>query len=67
MAVNYALHEIELKNRPDLLLMGSQSHTVPLSMGNLGFYPVYQHGFILAGDPDAFILCIGPDDDITYI
>ena len=67
MAVNYALHEIELKNRPDLLLMGSQSHTVPLSMGNLGFYPVYQHGFILAGDPDAFILCVGPDDDITYI
>ena len=28
---------------------------------------MYQHGFILAGDPDAFILCVGPDDDITYI
>lgn len=66
-ASNNFLHEIEVEEKPDLLLMGSQSNNIPLSMGNLGFYPLFQHAFILSSDPDAFILCFGPDDDIDYL
>lgn len=64
--VNMLMWNIAQKN-PDIILIGSQSQTVPYSTGNIGLYPVAQHEFLLGTEPDACIICINPFDDITYI
>ncbi|MED3798672.1 S8 family serine peptidase [Lysinibacillus capsici] len=64
--LNDMLYTISNKN-PDIILVGSQSQTVPFSTGNIGFYPISQHEFLLGTEPDGIVLCINPNDDIEYI
>lgn len=64
--INRLMHEIDEKKH-DLILVGSQSQTIPYNMGNTGFYPLAQHEFLLGTEPDAVILCINPFDEISYI
>ncbi|MGQ8872608.1 S8 family serine peptidase [Paenibacillus sp. TSA_86.1] len=64
--VNELMYNIS-RNDPDIILVGSQSQTVPYSAGNIGFYPNHQHDFLLGSEPDAIILCVNPNDDLTYI
>lgn len=64
--LNRLMHEIDKKNY-DLIIVGSQSQTVPYNTGNVGHYPIYQQDFLLGTEPDAVILCINPFDEIHYI
>ena len=64
--INRYMHEIDNKNY-DLIIVGSQSQTIPYNNGNVGHYPIAQHEFFIATNPDAVILCINPFDDILYV
>lgn len=64
--INELMHKIELTN-PDVIIVGSQSQSIALSPGNIGFYPMAQYELLLGSWPDIIILCINPDDEIKYI
>lgn len=63
---NDFLGRIEDKS-PEIILIGTQSHSLHPSTGNVAFYPIYNHEILLAADPDAIILCVNMTDDIDYI
>lgn len=65
-AVNMLMGRIEDKS-PELILYGLQSHILPMAMGNIGFYPMYDQMILLASEPDAIILCVNLSDDLAYI
>ena len=64
--INAYLWDI-VQGHPDVILVGSQSHTIPHNTGNLGLYPVAQHEFLLGTEPDACILCVNPYDEQDYV
>jgi len=64
--LNVMMGSIEDKN-PDIIIVGSQSGTVPYSTFNLTYYTTPQIEFLLGTQPDAIILCINSNDDIQYI
>ncbi|WP_121640823.1 DUF1611 domain-containing protein [Virgibacillus sp. Bac330] len=51
----------------EIILIGTQSQTVPYSFGNLGFYPIAPIPVLLASEPDAAVLCVNPEDEFEYI
>jgi len=55
------------RNLCDIIVIGSQSGTVPYSFENLSQFPIYQRDFLLGTQPDYIILCINPHDPIEYI
>ena len=60
----------ELLNRisnNDLIIVGTQSQIIPLTFGNLGFYPFVQEHLLVAAEPDCVILCINMYDEFSYI
>ncbi|MDR2045275.1 MAG: DUF1611 domain-containing protein [Clostridium sp.] len=63
---NSELARIEQTN-PDIILIGGQSHLVPLTTGNLGHYNLDNTSLILGSEPDVFVLCVNYNDDIKYI
>ncbi len=65
--VNMMINDIEDNYKPDIILVGSQSQSIPYSTGNLGFYPLDQHALLLGAEPDAVVLCVNPDDEYDYI
>lgn len=65
-ALNYMMSNIEDKN-PDIIIVGSQSQTIPQQTGNLSLYVLQQHEFILATEPDAVLLCVNIYDEDNYI
>lgn len=64
--INYLMGKIEDSN-PDLIIVGSQSQTIPLNTGNVGLYTIYNQDIMLACEPDICILCINYNDEIEYI
>lgn len=64
--VNRLIASIEDKN-PEIIIVGSQSQSVPFITGSLKYYPVSQHEFLLGTMPDCCVLCINISDDIDYI
>lgn len=64
--LNSLIHNIARKQK-DLILLGSQSHTVPVAYSNIGMLPLYQQDILFAAPPDACILCVNFYDDISYI
>lgn len=64
--VNFLMHQIELL-RPDIIIAGSQSQTIPTGNGSLGYFPIAQHDFLLGVYADGYILCVNITDDIDYI
>ncbi len=64
--INSLMGKIENRN-PDLIIVGSQSQTVPITDGWIGFYPIKQHEFLLGCVPDCYILCVNVNDDLNYI
>ena len=64
--INRYMHEIDLKNN-DIIIVGSQSQTIPYNSGHVGHYPLAQHELLIGTLPDAIILCINPYDEIDYI
>ena len=51
----------------DIILVGSQSGTVPYEMNNTKSINFAQYDFLLGVQPDAVILCVNPYDEIDYI
>lgn len=66
MIVNDIMHKIDRQGH-DLILLGSQSHTVPLGYSNIGMLPLDQQNLLLAAQPDACVLCVNYADDTEYI
>lgn len=64
--VNKMMGNIEDKY-PDIIIVGSQSQTIPQHTGNLSLYMLEQHAFLLATEPDAVVLCVNMFDSIKYI
>lgn len=64
--INNLMHSIDNKN-VDLIIVGLQSQTIPLSYGNTFMYPIQQSEIVLGALPDAFILCTNIYDDLEYI
>lgn len=63
--LNHAMHDIS--EDKDLLIVGSQSGTVPYSCDNTAYFCFPQQEFLLGTQPDAVILCINPYDEQDYI
>ena len=51
----------------EIIIVGSQSNSVPYNFMNTSSFPLKQHSFLLGIQPDAIILCVNPHDDIKYI
>lgn len=51
----------------EILIVGTQSQTIPYGYGNIDFYNFGQLSILCATNPDSFILCVNPSDDINYI
>lgn len=64
--VNQMMGRIEDKD-PDLIIVGSQSQSVPFTDGSIKYLPLAQHEFLLATAPDVYILCINLSDNLDYI
>lgn len=65
-AINRLMHRVSIK-QPDIIIVGSQSHTIPLGYNSMDSLPVFQQDLLLGTLPDACLLCINYDDDISYI
>lgn len=65
--LNGLINDISVNNDADIILVGSQSGTIPYDYGNIGFYNICQYDFLQGTLPDAIILCINPYDDIEYV
>lgn len=65
-AVNQLMSHIEKKN-PDIILFGSQSHTVVFVPGGPAYYPVCQQELLMGCQADAYILVVCVDNPIPYI
>lgn len=64
--VNCLLHKID-EDKPDLILIGSQSGTTPMAYNNIAQIPMQQCAFLVGGNPDAMILNVNFDDKLDYI
>ncbi len=51
----------------DIIIVGSQSGTVPYDTTNIEQFPLSQISFLYATQPDAVIVCINPYDSFEYI
>lgn len=64
--LNSALHDIECKNK-DIVIVGSQSGTIPFSLSapyNISFE---QNELIFGTNPCVYVLCVNIWDEIDYI
>jgi hypothetical protein len=64
--LNQMVHDIEMRGA-DICLVGTQSASVPYSSYNLSTIPLHQIEYLFGTNPDAFVLCVNPHDDIDYI
>lgn len=64
--LNSIINDLCLKNK-DIILVGSQSGTVPYDTGNIVQYTLPQLSFLMGTQPDCVVLCVNPFDDIEYI
>lgn len=65
-AVNQIMSRIEEKD-PDIILFGSQSHTVIFVPGGPSYYPVSQQELLMGCQADAYILVVCIDNPLSYI
>lgn len=64
--LNAAMHDISTRNK-DIIIVGSQSGTIPYDYGNISQFPVYQYSFLLGTLPDCIVLCVNLFDSFEYI
>ena len=64
--LNYIINDLCIKEK-DIILVGSQSGTVPYDTGNIVQYTVPQYNFLMGTQPDCVVLCVNPFDGIEYI
>lgn len=63
--LNYKMNEISKEN--EIIIVGSQSGTVPYEYKNTFYYTYKQLNFLMATNPDAVVLCINSYDEMNYI
>ena len=64
--LNYIINDLCIKNK-DIILVGSQSGTIPYDIGNLAQFNISQYNFLIGTQPDAVVLCVNPYDNFDYI
>lgn len=64
--LNELLHNIDLK-RKDIIITGGQSGIVPYDYGNMSRVLTGQTSFMFGTHPDAAIVCVCYDDELSYI
>ena len=64
--LNAAMHDISTRKK-DIIIVGSQSGTIPYDYGNISQFPVYQYSFLLGTLPDCIVLCVNLFDSFEYI
>lgn len=64
--LNEAIYELE-KDDCEMIIVGSQSGTVPHQLRNLNMLPFKQYLFLLGTQPDSIILCVNCFDSEEYI
>jgi hypothetical protein len=64
---NNMIGMLEESTETDIIIVGSQSGTIPQSFGNLGHIPIQQLSFLLGSNPDSILLCVNYDDDLEYV
>lgn len=64
--VNELVYRSEF-NECEILIVGSQSGTVPNQLKNLCMIPLEQYCFLLGSQPDSIILCVNAHDTVEYI
>lgn len=63
--LNSIVHKLCKNN--DLIIVGSQSGTLPYDVGNLAQFTISQMNFLLGTQPDAVILCVNAFDEYEYV
>lgn len=63
----YLNHEIGKLQDVDIVIVGSQSNTVPFSFGNVYLAPFSQQNLLFASEPDAIILAVNYTDNVAYV
>ncbi len=66
MYLNHAINEMCNDNK-DIILVGSQSGTVPYDTGNIRMFNVTQFLFLMGTQPDCVVLMVNPFDSVWYI
>lgn len=64
--LNSMMHNL-CESKPDIIIVGSQSGTVPYDFGNIEQYSLPQIEFLLGTLPDVVCLCVNSFDPIEYI
>ena len=64
--LNSAIHNVSTKNK-DIIIVGSQSGTIPYAYSNVSYYPTYQYAFLMGTLPDCIVLCVNLFDSFEYI
>lgn len=64
--LNHIINDLCIHEK-DIILVGSQSGTVPYDTGNINQFTTSQMDFLMGTQPDAVILCVNPYDEIAYI
>lgn len=64
--LNSELKNMEEKN-PDIIIFGSQSHTIPIDYSNVACFTTYQQSLLFAVRPDICVLCVNVDDSLEYV
>lgn len=64
--LNYIINDLCLKNK-DIILVGSQSGTVPYDTGNIMLFNSSQYHFLMGTQPDCVVLTVNPYDSFLYI
>ena len=64
--VNNAIWNSEQKD-PDIIIIGSQSGTIPIANNNLEYFLFRQYELLLGCNPDAVLLCVNSFDSDLYI
>lgn len=66
LSINSILHDLDIED-PDLIIIGSQSHTIPIKNDNYSTLAIRQIEYLIAVNADAALLCVNENDDIYYI
>ena len=64
--LNYIINDLCQKNK-DVIIVGSQSGTVPYDTGNICQFTIPQINFLMGTQPDCIVLCINPHDEVEQI
>lgn len=64
--LNNIVNELCMRKK-DIIIVGSQSGTIPYDTGNIVQYTIPQIDFLLGTCPDCVVLCINPFDNMDYI